>query len=196
MRRLLRPCTDIEAEEDEHMPARAAPAIRASYPKHWFLLGTMAYIPLVAVMIYLGFDAIEESTRLFWVAIGVTAGVLLSLFFLPPLMTSHLVGERSLRIHMGLLIKADIPFTWVKDVRQTSIKWGGVRIGIGVRYSAISKTAFVTSAFKNLVTIVLDDEHDIGGFLRPKVSTIVLTVDDSAAFMKLLAERISTTTGG
>ena len=168
-------------------------AVRIPYPKHWFAMGTIMWAVATTILVYLSSTAPTEGTRLFWAIVSAAEGVALFLFFVPPLFTSHWAGKKALRLRMGLLMDASIPYDWVKEVKQTNVNWGGVRVGIGTRYSALSKTLFVTSEFRDLVAIKLDGEHSLGRVIKVKPEQIVLSVQEPWKLMELLRDRTGLT---
>ena len=113
----------------------------------------------------------------------------MGLFFIPPLFTHHLAGEKSLRLKMGLLIDATVPYSWMKQVKDTSVRWGGVRVGIGVRYSPITRMLFVTTEFDDLVSIRLDGPHTMGRLLKRQVEELVLSVSLRSKLVDLVRVR-------
>jgi hypothetical protein len=151
-------------------------AVRIDYPKHWFVMGTIGWAVATFVLFYMATTTKEDVVRTIWLVAGSHVGVLLGLFFIPPLFTHHLAGEKALRLKMGLLIDANIPYSWIKQVKETSVRWGGVRVGIGVRYSPITRMLFVTTDFDDLVSIRLDGPHRMGRLLKRQVEELVLSV--------------------
>jgi hypothetical protein len=171
------------------MKAIKSEAVKISYQKHWFALGTATYVAMTAALFYLSESSVEDSTKIFWFGAGLTEGILFFLFIVPPLLTSHLAGDKGLRLHMGLLIDETIPYDWIREIRETSIHWGAVKVGIGVRYSAITRALFVTSSFNNLVVIKLDKEHMIGRVFRKPVSEIIVSVSFAKGFLDAMSQR-------
>lgn len=175
------------------MMARKVPMIKIDYPKQWFLLGTIVWGPLTAMLFYLSWQSVEDFASLFWILAGVFEGVLLFFLIVQPLFTNHIAGAKALKLRMGFLIQEDIPYDWIKEVRQTSIHRGAFRVGIGVRYAPIMKTLFVTSSFQDLVAIKLDSEHRLGKILRKPVVEIVLSVTSSTMFIETIRQRAGMT---
>ncbi len=171
------------------MTAEKKEAIRISYPKHWFLMGTLMWALVTAVLGYIGFTSPTRATTLIWLTITGLVGILGFVFFVPPLFTSHWAGEKSLRFRMGLLVDIPIPYSWIREIRQTNVNWGGVRVGIGARYSSLSKTLFVTSEFSNLVALRLDGPHQLGRILRMRPEQIVVSVDAPWKLIDLVRKR-------
>jgi len=160
-----------------------------SYPKQWFLLGTVAWAVATAALIYLAWTSVVDAMMIFWLIITAVEGVLLAYLFVFPLFTSHMLGAKGLKLRMGLLVNETIPYDWIKEVKETSIRWGGVRVGVGVRYSPIMKVLFVVSSFQSLVTIKLDKEHRLGGMFKRPVEEVVVSVYSASVFMDQLRER-------
>jgi hypothetical protein len=171
------------------MVARMGQTVEVQYPKHWFLTGTMVCVPATVVIIYLAATAKEDFAMAVWGIVGALFGAWTFLFIVPPLFTHYLAGEKGLRIRMGLLINTTIPYTWIREVKETAVKRGALTVGIGVRYSPIMETAFVISSFGSLVTLKLEEPFEVGGILKHRVSTIVLSVRDKPSFMAMIRQR-------
>ena len=171
------------------MKAKKIPAIRIDYPKHWFVFGTIVWALGTALLLFLTYDSVEESTRLFWAATTVLEGLVMFYLFVLPLFTHHIAGTKGLKLRMGVLINATIPYDWIKEVKETSVHWGGVRVGIGVRYAPIMKALFVTSSFRTLVLIRLDQEHRFGMPIKRPVTEIILSVNSASSFIDTIMQR-------
>jgi hypothetical protein len=171
------------------MAARAVPVVRVDYPKLWFVVGAAVLAAATAYAAWSASDSIEDFGMAFWTGAAAVTGTLMAAFFLPPLFTSHRLGAKGIRVRMGLLIDVTIPYEWVSEVRTTTVKRGAMSFGLGVRYSGITATAFVLSNFTDLIALRLDTEHQLGGFLRPKVSQVVLSVKDPEGTMRVIRER-------
>ena len=171
------------------MKAAKSEAVKIDYQKLWFALGTAVYVAITTTLFYLSASSVEDATKIFWLAAGLIEGTLFFLFIVPPLLTSHLAGDKGLRLHMGLLINETIPYDWIRETKQTTIHWGAVKVGIGVRYSSITKALFVTSSFNNLITIKLGQEHAIGRVFRKPVSEIVVSVSFARGFLDVMSQR-------
>jgi len=171
------------------MTSRVAAPVRIDYPKHWFVLGLTVYVPVVAVLAFLSYTTVETFWRGFWIVSCAAIGVLFFVFLVPPLFTSHLAGDKGLRLRMGLLVNTVVPYAWVRDVREAHVSRGGMSVGIGVKYAGRMGTLFVTSSFRDLVALRLDGNRRVGGSWRPPVSQIVLSVSDRDEFMRLVRER-------
>jgi len=174
----------------ERMPVPEAKVIRIDYPKHWFVIGTIFWAAATTVLFYMAWIATEDITRNFWLAAGVIEGILVFLFFVPPLFTNPTAGQKALRLRMGLLIDAAIPYAWIKGVKETAVNWGGIRVGVGVRYNGITRTLFATTEFSILLSLKLDSSHLIGRLLKRQVQEVVLSVKSTAMLADLLRERI------
>lgn len=159
---------------------------RMDYPKHWFLMGSITWAIATFALFYLAASSKEPVIADLWLVVGFAEGILLFLFFVPPLFTYHIAGEKSIRLRMGLLIDATIPYSWIREVKEVSVTWGGVRVGIGVRYAFITRTLYVTTEFDDLVSLRLDGPHAIGRLLRHQVEQIVL----SSSFKSRLTEHL------
>ncbi len=165
-------------------------SVRIDYPKHWFVIGTILWAVGTSLLLYLGVTAKELATRSFWLGAGIAVGVLVFLFFVPPLFTHHEAGKKALRIKMGVLIDAAIPYTWIREVKETSITWGGVRVGIGVRYNGVSRMLFVTTEFSDLLVLKLDGPHQMGRVLKRQVEQIVVSTSFRSKAASVLNEKI------
>jgi hypothetical protein len=171
------------------MNAKKTPAVRIDYPKHWFMLGTIVWVVGTAVLTYLAYDSVEDSTKLFWVAATFLEAAIMFYLFVLPLFTHHYAGAKGLKLRMGALINETIPYDWIKEVRETSVHWGGVRVGIGVRYASLMEVLFVTSSFTTLVAIRFDKEHNLGRPIKRPVKEIVLSVKSASSFIDLVRQR-------
>ena len=171
------------------MAAKAVPVVRADYPKTWFAAGATALAGAAAYSAWSALDSIEEFGRYFWGGAAVLACILLFAIFLPPLFTSHRLGARGIRVRMGLLIDVTVPYEWIVETRHASVKRGTLSFGLGVKYSGASDTVYVLSTSSNLISVVLDAKHGLGGFMRPDVSQLVLSVKDPSTVMDVIRER-------
>ncbi len=171
------------------MHTLAVTANKLPYPKTWFVISTIVIAIIVSAMIYLAFDSLETFTRYFWIAVAVLVGVPLFLLNIPPIFTDHYQGEKGLRLRMGLLMNSTVPYEWIIGVTDASVKFGSVRIGIGVKYVPKLKTVFVTSSFNDLVTLHLDGPRNLGGIMRPDVEKITLSVKDKEHFVSSVKAR-------
>jgi len=176
-------------------PAKNEPK-RIDYPKRWFLLMAVVIEAIVAWLFYAVTTSPEGLWRMVWLIVAPAVGVLAFLFLVPPLFTHHLAGEKSLRLKMGLLLDSTVPYAWIKDVKETSVSRGGLRIGIGVRYFPITKVLFVTSSFSNLAKVTFHGEHNIGRVLKRPVTEIVLSVSYMPALTEAIRSRILIPEGG
>ncbi|MBE0517658.1 MAG: hypothetical protein IH630_00325 [Thermoplasmata archaeon] len=171
------------------MHTLAVTANKLPYPKTWFVISTIVIAIIVSAMIYLAFDSLETFARYFWIAVAVLVGVPLFLLNIPPIFTDHYQGEKGLRLRMGLLMNSTVPYEWIIGVTDASVKFGSVRIGIGVKYVPKLKTVFVTSSFNDLVTLHLDGPRNLGGIMRPDVEKITLSVKDKEHFVSSVKAR-------
>jgi len=171
------------------MIARKIPVVRLDYPKHWFLVGAMLWAAATSIFIYLSLTSVEPFSRAFWAAVAAVEAPVVFVMFVLPVFTSHAAGAKGLRLRMGVLLREDVPYEWIRSVDETSIRWGGVRVGVGVRYAAITQALFVTSSFRNLIEIELDGEHRLGGLLKRPVRRIVMSVRSAERAAELLRER-------
>ena len=176
-------------------PAKNEP-IRIDYPKRWFLAMALIIEGIVAWLIYGMLTSPVGPWRTMWLIIAPAVGVLGFLFLVPPLFTHHLAGEKGLHLKMGLLLDSTVPYAWIKEIKETSISRGGLRVGIGVRYFPISKALFVTSSFTNLAKVTLREDHAIGRILKRPVSEIVLSVSYMPSLTESLRGRVLLPEGG
>lgn len=171
------------------MPATAVDAVRIDYPKRWFALGAAIDAVALAAMVYLANDSVEQFARIMWSACAVLICVPLLFLFVPPLFTAHYIGEKGLRLRMGLLINITVPYKHIRAISDAKVTFGSVMIGIGVKHVAKGKTLFVTASFKDLVSIRLDGPQQFGSLLRPSVENVVVTVKDKEGFVALIKDR-------
>ena len=170
-------------------PAKIEP-VRIDYPKRWFLLMAVVIEAILAWLFFGMWVSPDGVWRTSWLIASPVLGALAFVFLVPPLFTHHLAGQHGLRLKMGLLLDATLPYSCITDVRETSVSRGSVRVGIGVRYFPITKVLFVTSSFSNLAKITLDGEHIIGRLLRRPVSEIVLSVSYMPSLTETLRGKI------
>ncbi len=171
------------------MPAKKREPVRIDYQKHWFVILALVLEMIVAWVFYAAYSSPESTFRTAWLVLAPVIGTLLFLFLVPPMFTHHLAGEKGLRLRMGLLINATIPYSNIKSAKETSVHKGGLRVGIGVRYFPITKALFVTSAFTNLVKLELDGQPRVGRLLKRPVEDLVLSVSYVPGFLDVIAER-------
>lgn len=168
------------------MTAAKRKVLEFAYPRHWFVTVTVIFESLAAYLFLFALLDPDAILRGVWLVLGPAIGIFSFLFFVPPLFTKHLAGERALRIKMGLLIDTTIPYAVVKEVKDTTVHRGGVRVGVGVRYFPISKTMFVTSSFSDLVMLRFHDEMLMGRFVRKPVEELVLSVNNKSLFIETI----------
>lgn len=159
------------------------------YPIVWFAILAFTFEALGIYVFAAALIDPDAVLRGAWLVVGPLIMALATFFFLPPIFTKHLAGERVIRIHMGLLIDATIPYAVIKEVRDTSIHRGGVRVGVGVRYFPITKAMFVTSSFSDLVRLKFHDEMLIGRFSKKPVEELILSVSNKSQFMETVKVR-------
>jgi hypothetical protein len=164
-------------------------AARIDYPKQWFIVGSIGWAVATLVLFYLASSTKEDVVRAIWIVVGSAVGILLGLFFVPPLFTYHLAGEKAVKLRMGLLINATVPYSWMKQVKEISVRWGSSRIGIGVRYSPLTMTLYATSEFDNLVSIRLDEPHRMGRLWKRQVEELVLSASFKPGLMELVTRK-------
>ena len=163
--------------------------IRIDYPKHWFVVMAIAFEAVVAWTFYTAYENAESSLRTAWMVTSPVIGVLFAVFIVPPIFTHHLAGEKGIRLRMGLLINETVPYARIREVRETSVHRGGLRVGVGVRYFPISRVLFVTSSFSRLVVLKLDGEHMMGKLRKKSVEEIVISVTSTPNLVEILRER-------
>jgi|GEM_PF-1311582 len=171
-------------------PAKNEP-VRIDYQKRWFAAMVLALEGIVAWLVYGMTGSPEGPWRTLWLIIAPVVGVLGFLLLAPPLFTHHLAGEKGLHLKMGLLLDSTVPYSWIRDVKETSIRRGGVRIGIGVRYFPITKTLFVTSSFSNLAKITLNGEYRMGRIFKRPVHEIIVSVNYMPALVGAVTSRVA-----
>lgn len=171
------------------MPPVATDAVRIDYPKQWFAVAAAVDVAAMAVMLYFAYGSVEQFGRWFWAGCALLICVPLLLVLVPPMFTCHHAGEKGLRLRMGLLMNATVPYRYIASVGESRVGFGAVMVGIGVRFVAKRKVVFVTSSFRDLVSIRLDGPQQLGGPLRPLVDQVVLSVKDREGFVALVRDR-------
>lgn len=171
------------------MPPVAVQTVRVDYPKLWFTLGSAADIAAMVTMLYLAYDSVELFGQAFWAACALVICVPILLVLFPPVFTCHYVGEKGLRLRMGLLMNATVPYRYMRGVSDSKVSYGPLMVGVGVKYVPKRKLVFVTSSFKDLVAIRLDGPQQLGSPLRPLVDQVVLSVKDKEGFVALIKDR-------
>jgi hypothetical protein len=166
------------------MTAAKRKVVEFAYPRYWFLIIAVVFESLAIYLFVFALMDPDAVLREAWLVLGPAIGVFVFLFMVPPLFTKHLAGERALRIKMGLLIDATVPYAVVKEVKDTTVHRGGVRVGIGVRYFPISKAMFVTSSFSDLVMIRFHDEMLMGRLVKKPVEELVMSVNNKSLFIE------------
>jgi hypothetical protein len=171
------------------MGPKTVQAVRIDYPKRWFVVGTAIVVPSMAAMLVLAVDTIETFGRTFWFACAFGICVPLLLLLVPPIFTYHYAGEKGLKLRMGLLMNSTVPYRYIRDIRDHSLRFGGLLIGVGVRYIGGKKTVYVTSSFDDLIEIRFHGPQKLGTFLRPMVDTVVMNVVDKEGFMAIVMDK-------
>lgn len=171
------------------MPPVAVDAVRVDYPKLWFAVGSAVDAAAMAAMLFLSYDSVEPFGRTLWAACVAVVCVPLLLILAPPMFTCHYVGEKGLRLRMGLLMNTTIPYRYVRGVGDSKVSYGPVTVGIGVKYVPKRKLVFVTSSFKDLVSIRLDGPQQLGSPLKPLVDQVILSVKDKDGFVALIKDK-------
>ncbi|MCU0852014.1 MAG: hypothetical protein MUC90_01975 [Thermoplasmata archaeon] len=166
------------------MTAAKRKVVEFGYPRYWFVILALVFESLSTYLFLFALLDPDAVLREVWLVLGPAIGVPAFLFLIPPLFTKHLAGERALRLKMGLLIDATIPYAVIKEVKDTTVHRGGVRVGIGARYFPISKALFVTSSFSDLVMIRFHDEMLIGKLVKKPVEELVLSVNNKSLFIE------------
>lgn len=166
------------------MTAAKKRVVEFGYPRFWFVVLAVVFESLSAYLFLFALLDPDAVLREVWLALGPAIGVAAFLFLVPPLFSKHLAGERALRLKMGLLIDATIPYAVIKEVRDTNVHRGGIRVGVGVRYFPISRAMFVTSSFSDLVMIRFHDEMLIGRLTKKPVEELVLSVNNKSLFIE------------
>jgi len=163
--------------------------VRVGYAKRWFIVGSVACAATVVLALSLAYTAMEDFTVILWIAVAWSITALLVLFPLPCLFTYHIAGERSFRLHMGFIMKLDVPYSIVREVSPAEIRRGMLSVGIGVRYKDKTGTVFVMSSFDNIVSLKLSEEIRTRTW-RPRVHEIVFSVVDAEETIELLSSKI------
>ncbi|HIH01965.1 TPA: hypothetical protein HA259_07875, partial [Thermoplasmata archaeon] len=113
--------------------------------------------------------------------------VLLAVFILPCMLTSHSLDGEGLRLRMGLLVNAVVPYSAIREVGPDTARRSVFTTGIGVRHKERSGTIFVTSSFSDFVSIKLNRELKLGRILSPSVGKVVISVKDVDGFLERIA---------
>lgn len=163
--------------------------VRIGYAKRWFILGNVACAAMITLALSLALVAVEDFTVAFWLVVAVSVAALLILFPLPCIFTYHIAGERSLRLHMGLIMKVDVPYSIIREALRGEIRRGILSVGIGVRYNDKTGTMFVVSSFDNIVLLKLGEELKVRAW-RPLVHEIVFSVKDAEGTIELLSSKM------
>lgn len=171
------------------MPAVAVGAVRIDYPKLWFAMGSAIDVGAMAAMLYLSYDSIEDFSRYFWAAAALLICIPIIVVLVPPLFTCHHIGEKGLRLRMGLLMNTTIPYRYISGISDSNVNYGPFTVGIGVKYVPKKGLVFVTSSFRNLVSISFHGPQQLGGALRPMVTQVVVSVRDKEGFVALVKDR-------
>ena len=103
------------------MQAEKLETIRIDYAKRWFVVSSVVCVVAIVAALYLAVASLEDFTTAFWLIVAASVAVLLLLFPLPCIFTHHSAGERFLRLHMGLIMKIDIPYLAIRDVSRRNI---------------------------------------------------------------------------
>ncbi|MGD9962606.1 MAG: hypothetical protein AB7S97_01710 [Thermoplasmata archaeon] len=171
------------------MPPVAVQTVRVDYPKLWFAAGSAVGAAAMAAMLYLAYDSVELFGRVFWAACALVICVPILLMLVPPMFTCHYVGEKGLRLRMGLLMNTTVPYRYLRGVGDSKVSYGPLTVGIGVKYVPKRKLVFVTSSFKHLVAIRFDGPQQLGSPMKPLVDQVVLNVRDKEGFVALIRDR-------
>lgn len=171
------------------MPAVAVGAMRIDYPKLWFAIGSAVDAAAMAAMLWMAYGSIEDFSRYFWAACALLVCVPVLLVLAPPLFTAHHLGEKGLRLRMGLLMNTTIPYRYIAGISGSNVSYGPFTVGIGVKYVPKKGTVFVTSSFTGLVALQFHGPQQLGGVLRPMVTQVVLSVRDRDGFVALVKDR-------
>ena len=172
------------------MQAEKLETVRIGYAKRWFVVASAACVVAIVSALYLAIASLEDFTTTFWLIVVVSVTALLLLFPLPCVFTYHTAGERFLRLHMGLIMKIDIPYLAIREVSRKDIAKGFLGVGLGVRFKDRSGAVYVVSSFDKAVSINLKEELKLRAW-RPSVYEIVISVKDDDEVLDLLSRRIS-----
>jgi hypothetical protein len=157
------------------------------YPRTTFAVGAALTIVGIALCALLALDAIEDFARAVWSITAAGLGLLLFAFILPTMLTRHALDREGLHLHMGLLINRTIPLSAIREVGPETTRRSIFTTGIGVRQNARLDTLFVTSSFRNLVSIRLNRELKLGGLMAQPVGNVVVSVSDIEGFLDAVA---------
>ncbi len=160
------------------MTAEGPPETIIRYPRHMFAYVTVVCGALALGAMYLSLTALEAFATDFWLVVAVAIALFAALFSLPCMFTRHTADERGLRIRMGLLINAFIPYDSMLSVAPMKVEWGLLRnrLGIGVMHKQKTNTVFVLSSFQGAIRITLRHEVRLG-LTRTPARHLVLNTD-------------------
>ena len=169
------------------MHGASRPTYPVEYPKTSFVIGAVGAIVGIALCAYLAYDAMEEFARTVWAIVAVGLGLLLAVFILPCILTSHSLDGEGLHLRMGLLINAVVPYSAIREVGPDTARRSMFTTGIGVRHKEKSDTIFVTSSFSDFVLIQLNRELKLGRVFSPSIGKVVISVKDIDGFLERIA---------
>ena len=169
------------------MHGTSLPTYAVEYPKTSFTIGAAGAVIGIVLCAYLALDAMEEFARTVWTVVAIGLVVLLAVFILPCMLTSHSLEGEGLHLRMGLLINTVIPYSAISEVGPDTVRRSVFTTGIGVRHKEKSGTVFVTSSFSDFVSIRLNREFKVGRILGPSVGKAVISVKDVDGFLEQIA---------
>ena len=158
------------------------------YPRRAFAVGAVLTVVGISICALLALYSIEVFARVVWAITAAGLGVLLTGFILPTMFTRHSLDSEGLHLRMGLLINRTIPLSAISEVGPETTRRSIFTTGIGVRQNARLDTIFVTSSFRNLVSIRLSHEIKLGGLMTPPVGNVVISVGDVEGFLEAMAD--------
>ena len=168
--------------------------VRIGYAKRWFVVSSAVCVVAIVTALYLAVASMEDFTTAFWLIVAASVAVLLLLFPLPCIFTHHSAGERFLRLHMGLIMKIDIPYLAIREASRRDIARGFLGIGLGVRFKEKAGAVYVVSSFDRAIALTLKEELKLRAW-RPSVHEIVISVEDDDEVIGMLSRRIASSGG-
>ena len=169
------------------MTAERPSEIIIRYPRFLFAYVTGVCAALVAAALYLSVTALEDFAENFWLVVAVAIALFAAYFSVPSMFTHHTATEQGLRIRMGLLINAFIPYDSIASAAPIKVERGLLknRIGIGVMHKQNTDTIYVLSSFQDTVIVNLRDELRAGVF-GTRASHVVFNVDAMSQVLDLV----------
>lgn len=153
-----------------------------------FFLAFFIEGPVAIILIYsLIYSSIIKAAILILSTIIIVFAIV---FFASIFMTKHLLTPTALILRQGINLKEKINLSNILKVKKEEIRLG---VAFGIRYLAAYSAIQVTTDNSNLILIELTKPHIFKPLLgrRIKAIKIILNVDDSERFLRLINQKIS-----